>query len=204
MSTEKRVVDWKAIEIDFRAGVKSLEQIGKEQGVTKGRISQVAKKDQWSRDLKSRIKAKADAKVNEAALNEKLNAKTDRLAEKDVVDANAEVQYQVRMSHRSGLRRLTKVKDKMLDHLESIVDNFDDIGEVVEMLRRPDEQGQDRANDKLKRAMDRSTVIDDLKKLAEVDEKVRKGEREAFGIDDGDRGLSQVDEVLKKINASAD
>jgi len=54
----KKAINWKAVELDFRAGVKSLEQIGLENGVTKGRISQVAKRDGWTRDLKNRIKAK--------------------------------------------------------------------------------------------------------------------------------------------------
>lgn len=36
----------------------------------------------------------------------------------------------------------------------------------------------------LRKAMSRSALVDDLKKLADVDEKVRKGEREAFGLDD--------------------
>ena len=57
------------------------------------------------------------------------------------------------------------------------------------MVRNPDENGIDRANDALRKAMSRSALVDDLKKLADVDEKVRKGEREAFGLDaaaDGD------------------
>ncbi len=52
-------------------------------------------------------------------------------------------------------------------------------------FRHPDENGVDRANDALRKAMSRSALVDDLKKLADVDEKVRKGEREAFGPDVG-------------------
>lgn len=186
---KKPQIDWKVIERDYRAGIKSLEQIGQEQGVTKGRISQVAKRDQWTRDLNKRIQAKADARVNEAAVNKALNKESDRLAERVVVEANADLQYRVRMEHRAGLLRLRVVKDKVLAHLESVVDNLEDLSDVIAMVRNPDESGQDRANDKLRRAMERSAVCDDLKKLAEIDEKVRKGEREAFGIDsqpDGD------------------
>ena len=198
MSEVKTPADWAAIELEYRAGVKSLEQIGKEFGVTKGRISQVAKRDKWSRDLAIRIKAKADARVNEAALNKGVNAKSDRLVERDVVEANAEVQYKVRMSHRTGLAKLCSVKDKLLEHVSAIADNFKDLAEVIAMIRDPDENGQDKANDRLKKMMDRSVVIDDLKKLSEIDEKVRKGEREAFGIDDG-RVESPIDQLLLKI-----
>lgn len=204
MAIEKKEVDWKAVELDFRAGVKSLEQIGLENGVTKGRISQVAKRDGWTRDLKNRIKAKADARVNEAAVNKELNKKTDRLAERDVVDANAGLQYQIRMDHRAGLRRLSVIQTKMVNHLESVVDNLGDVVAAIELLRQPDENGQDKANDQLRKAMSRSSVIDDLKKLAEVDEKVRKGEREAFGIDDTERTSNPIDDALRRISAMPD
>ena len=59
-----------------------------------------------------------------------------------------------------------------------------DLAEIIEMVRNPDDNGIDRANDALRKAMSRSALVDDLKKLADVDEKVRKGEREAFGVDD--------------------
>jgi hypothetical protein len=50
------------------------------------------------------------------------------------------------------------------------------------MVRQPDDNGVDKANDALRKAMSRSGLVDDLKKLAEIDERVRKGEREAFNI----------------------
>ena len=54
------------------------------------------------------------------------------------------------------------------------------------------------------KAMDRPQLVDDLKKLAEIDERTRKGEREAFNLDDGeDKKGSDVDEILRKINAEA-
>jgi hypothetical protein len=43
--------------------------------------------------------------------------------------------------------------------------------------------------------MGRSALVDDLKKLADVDEKVRKGEREAFSIE----SLEQVPEQGKPM-----
>ena len=71
-----------------------------------------------------------------------------------------------------------------------------ELSEVIEMVRNPDENGIDRANDALRKAMGRSALVDDLKKLAEVDERVRKGEREAFGLDvdvaPQDKGLADL------------
>jgi hypothetical protein len=68
------------------------------------------------------------------------------------------------------------------------------------MVRNPDDNGVDRANDALRKAMSRSGLIDDLKKLAEVDERVRKGEREAFSIDDSTQ-KTPTDELTDFLNS---
>ena len=80
------------------------------------------------------------------------------------------------------------------------------------MVRKPDDNGIDRANDALRKAMSRSALVDDLKKLADVDEKVRKGEREAFDLDldpdkqstaDDGKKLSDVELALRVANLMA-
>ena len=80
------------------------------------------------------------------------------------------------------------------------------------MVRNPDDNGMDRANDVLRKAMSRSALVDDLKKLADVDEKVRKGEREAFALDedpeknkpaDDAKKLSDVELALRVANLMA-
>ena len=102
----------------------------------------------------------------------------------ETVLAAAEVNKDVILGHRKGLRKITDIKRKLLAQIEQAAENMVDLAEVIEMVRQPDDNGIDRANDALKKAMGRSALVDDLKKLADVDEKVRKGEREAFGLDD--------------------
>jgi len=98
--------------------------------------------------------------------------------------AAAEVNKQVILGHRQGLQALTDVKRTLLSQIEQAAAQLPDLAEVIELVRKPDDNGIDRANDALRKAMSRSALVDDLKKLADVDEKVRKGEREAFGLDD--------------------
>jgi hypothetical protein len=181
-SPKRPPVDWEAVELQYRAGIRSLKDIGTEFGVSDAGIIKKAKVKGWTRDLSAKIKAKADAKVSAAAVSPEVSAQ--RTAnEQSVVEANADLQFQVRMSHRRGLDKLRTVKEKLVAQIEQAVDNFVDLQEVIEMVRNPDENGMDKANDALRKAMGRSSVVDDLKKLSEIDERVRKGEREAFGLD---------------------
>lgn len=189
-------VDWDAIEPHYRANIRPLRELGEEYGVSASAITQHANKKGWTRDLGAQIRAKAEAKVLAEAVS-----KESRANEKAVTEGNAELQYRIRMKHRTGLGKLSEIEGKLLANLESVVDNLTDLGAVIEMARNPDENGKDKLNDLLRKAMERSALVDDLKKLAEINEKVRKGEREAFGIDDKDLADNPVDAILKKINA---
>ena len=195
-SEKKRRVDWVAIEPHYRANIRPLREIGEEYGVSASAITQHANKNGWTRNLGAQIRAKAEAKVEAEAVSEERRAN-----EKAVVEGNAELQYRIRMKHRTGLAKLSEIETKLLIHVESVVDNLPNLGDVIEQMRNPDENGKDVFNDRMRKAMERSAVVDDLKKLAEINEKVRKGEREAFGIDDKDAGDSPIDALLKKINA---
>lgn len=63
MAGTRKQIDWEKIEFDYRAGVKSLREIGDLYGCTEGAIRKRAKRDGWERDLAARIKAKADAVI---------------------------------------------------------------------------------------------------------------------------------------------
>jgi hypothetical protein len=60
--------DWDRIELDYRAGIKTLREIADEQGITHGAINKRAKRDGWVRDLSAKIRAKAPA-VSEFGLD---------------------------------------------------------------------------------------------------------------------------------------
>lgn len=197
-------VDWAAVERSFRTGIDSLELIGKEYGVTKGRISQIAKRDGWTRDLNKKIKAKADARVNKAALNRELNAKTDRLAEKRIVEANADLQFKIRMQHRKDISRSRSLFQKLMDELEATTDNKDLFQMLGELLDEsgPNKDGKwvaDKQNELYRKVISMSTRVDSAKKLIEILEKTVKLEREAFGIDDNEHQDNPVDALLRKI-----
>lgn len=210
MSQEKKPsVDWDLIEIDYRAGVKTLEQMGLDHGVTKGRISQVAKKKGWTRDINAKIKAKADAKVNEAAVNAKLNEPKRRLAEQDVVEANAELQYRVRMEHRRDIGRTRSLFVNLLGELEDITTKegqrlAEEMFELLAPQEDEDNTAAMRRYENLRKKFDQvvgmSGRIDSAKKLTEMLEKLVKMERDAFGIkDEGDKGSGGYEDLLAQI-----
>lgn len=80
--------DWERIELDYRAGVKTLRQIAGEHGITHAAIAKRAKAQGWERDLSLKIQAKADQLVTKAMVTKVVTTGT-KVSERQVVEANA-------------------------------------------------------------------------------------------------------------------
>jgi hypothetical protein len=179
-SQKSHKIDWDAVRRDYRTAKYTDSELSSKHSVSREAIVRRRNREPelWPLDLRGAIKqATDDALVREITAQ-------DHSKITDTIYALAEVSKDVILGHRHGLGRLTAIKSKLLGQIEQAVDHMDDLADVIEMVRKADDNGIDRANDALRKAMGRSALVDDLKKLADVDEKVRKGEREAFKIDD--------------------
>lgn len=186
-------VDWDACERDYRTGNFTLRELGEKHGCTHAAVKKQADKHGWTQDLSDAIRqatnARLTAELVTTAVDDGFRAVT------DTVQIAAHVNAQVILGHRNRLRDITQVRDILLSQIMQAAADMPDLSEVIEMVRKPDDNGIDRANDALRKAMARPALVDDLKKLAEIDERVRKGEREAFNIGTGD----SVEKPAKRI-----
>ena len=177
-------VDWERIELDYRAGIKVLRQIAGENGITEGAIRKRAKRDDWTRDLSERIQEKADQLVrNEAVRN--LVRKESSVSERVLVEANAQDQASVRLSHRKDIQRKRAIVASLMDELEAQVgpDNAALLADLGDMLRSPDENGQDKLNDLYRKIISLPERAKTAKTLAETLRIAVDMERQAFGMD---------------------
>ena len=179
-SAKRKNVDWPAIERDYRTGKFTLRELEAKHGPTHTTIARRAERLGWAKDLGDAIRQATSAKLVQQTVQQECNAAHQSATE--TVLAAAEINTQVILGHRKGLNRITRIKETLLDQIEQAAMLMPDLAEVIEMVRKPDDNGVDRANDALRKAMARSGLVDDLKKLTEIDERVRKGEREAFNI----------------------
>lgn len=188
--SKRRNIDWDAVARDYRLGQFTLREMAEKHGCSHQAIAKRAKEHGWTQDLGEQIKQATNAKLVANLVNQQVASGGQAVA--NVVLAAAEINTNVILGHRKGLNEITQVRNMLLAQVGQAAANLPDLAEVIEMVRNPDDNGMDRANDALRKALGRSALIDDLKKLAEVDEKVRKGEREAFNIS------SEADELAGK------
>lgn len=178
----KPQIDWQAIEREFRAGVLSYAEIGALHGVSKGRISQVAKAKGWEQDLRAKIQAKAEAKLNAAAVNNSLNA-ADEVSTRQMIEAGSDRIARVRMEHRQDINRARCLANALMAELEA--QTFDAVlmSELGTLMRNPSEDGHDKLSEIYRKVISMPGRVDTAKKLIETIKSVIGMEREAYGID---------------------
>lgn len=116
----KRIVDWDALEPHYRAGVRSLKDIGREFDVSDAGIIQHARRNNWTRNIKAKVQARADALVSAQAVSAEVSAaksKTKKAAEKQVIEIEATVQSRIRLAHRSDIAKARAQVVTLIDEL---------------------------------------------------------------------------------------
>ena len=197
----RRAVDWEAMEPHYRSGLLSLKELGAQYGVSDAAIIKHAKKNNWTRSLLAKIQARADAKVSAAVVSAEVSAER-ALTEKQVVEANADVQVVIRLAHRKDIARSRALFAALMDELEQTTQNrelYEQLGEILNRSDEEDHTRQDRLNELFRKVISMPMRVDSAKKLVELLEKVVRLEREAFGIDKEDGKENPIDTALKAI-----
>lgn len=194
--------DWERIELDYRAGVKTLRQIAEEHGITHGAINKRAKRDGWERDLATKIQAKADALVSKAAVSKPVSTET-KIAEREVIEANATAIADVRLAHRRDIQRTRGITMRLLEELEcqTGAENVYLLEQLGELLRSEDDRGQDKLNDLYHKVISLPGRAKTMKDLGESLRVLVALERQAFGLDDKDN--APVDALTSLLHGIA-
>ena len=176
--------DWERIELDYRAGIKTLRQIADENGITHGAINKRAKRDGWERDLSEKIKAKADALVSKALVSIPVSTES-KFAERQVIDAAATAVADIRIAHRKDIQRARRLTNALLDELEQETDpaTLALLSQLGELLYFPDDKGKDKLNELYHAIIGLPERSKTMKVLAESLQKLVDMERQAFGMD---------------------
>lgn len=202
MAAKPKNIDWPAVELAYRAGIKSLPEIGKEFGCSHVAVFKRAKKDGWTRDLSARIKAEAERKVTASAVTGKVKA-AKVVTEKAVVDANATMQADVILNHRTDIQALRRVIASMSGELGAVINT--DLQEALNLVL--DEKVSDLRNQQAKTALYKafnaamalSSHAGAGRQLAASLSTLIDKERQAFGIDKESGSHKSVGEFLDSL-----
>ena len=205
---EKKVIDWEKIELDYRAGVKSLRQIAGEHDIAESGIRRRAKSYEWVRDLSAKIKAKADDIVRKESVRSEVRTEN-RISEKQTIDDNAQLTAGIRLSHRKDISRARSISMKLFDELELMVgaENVNLLQQLGELLYSPDDKGMDKLNDLYMKIISLPNRVKAIKELSDTMKTLVALERQAYGLDDeNNKPIDSLTSLLERIatgNSSA-
>lgn len=199
---EKKVIDWEKIELDYRAGIKSLRQIAGEHDIAESGIRRRAKQYEWVRDLSEKIKAKADDIVRTESVRSSVRTKI-TISEKDKIDVSANEVASVRLAHRKDIQRSRKIAMSLFDELEHQVgiENVENLEKLGELLRSDDDKGRDALNDIYMKIISMPGRVKAAKDLSDTLKTLIALERQAFGLDDeNNRPVDALTALLERVS----
>ena len=201
MARQKKEVDWIALEIDYRANMKTMRVLAQQYGISTARIGQMADELSWERDLAAKIAAKSQAKLDRSILDAKLDAESSgkkKATELQVIEANADLRSSIQITHRSDIVRLRTLGLTLLGELEGQSADPLMLEQLGELLHAPDDKGLDKLNELYRKIISTPSRVDSAKKVAEMLKNAIGLEREAYGLD----SKAGVNEAPGSINIS--
>lgn len=196
--------DWEAIESAYRAGLMSVREIASQHGISHTAINKQAKKESWERDLKAKIKAKADALVSKREVSKQVS--TERaISERQLIEASAEVIANVRMEHRGDIRRARSITNALFDELAAESADLASLEKLGELMFNPDDKGQDRLSDIYHKVISMPERVKSVKALSDALKNLISLERQAYDIDgsSGDNVVDKLSDLMDSLSQGA-
>lgn len=196
--------DWEAIESAYRAGLLSVREIASQQGVTHTAINKRAKRDGWERDLKAKIKAKADSLVSKREVS-RLVSTEKAVSERQLIEASAEVIASVRMEHRGDIRRARNIASSLFGELEAECADVGALLKLGDLMLAPDENGNDKLNEIYRKVISMPGRVKSMKDLSDTLKTLIGLERQAYDIDgpEGDNSVKKLSDLMDSLSQGA-
>ena len=184
----KRSPNWERIEADYRAGLLSLRAIAAKDGhVSEGAIRKKARKLEWARDLKARIRAKAEDLVRRELVRSvgPRYATASEATETAIVQDNAQILAHVELSQRKDISKARQIVVSLIAELEAVTGEQLTPALVQDALDTLDDKAANRGRQTLNRAASLPTRAGTVKALADALRTLVTLEREVWGMDEG-------------------
>lgn len=200
---KRQAVDWEAVEREYRAGIRSLRDIGAEFGCTEAAIRKRAKRYEWERDVSAKVKAKAEALVRKIEVRKSVR-NASAISEREQVNATAQMMADKVINQRIDIQRARCTVQKLWDLVDSELDHPEELANLGDLMAAPDEFGQDRLNEMYRAAIGLPQQIKNAKLLADALKVLIELERRVLRIDEQKPvDVNPVAEFLKSISGNA-
>jgi hypothetical protein len=187
--------DWERIEIEFRAGVFSVREIAKRNGVSHTAINKRAREEEWARDLQAKIRAKADALVSKREVSKTVSAET-KITEQVTVEVQAQLAAEREIQQRGDSTEIRAASMAMIREHTTVGANLADIAQLGELLLDPSEKADEKRRELLDKVLSLPSRAASLKNAVDTAVKAIQVERLVHRMDATEGGNATGFEAL--------
>ena len=215
---DKPAADWELIERHYRAGIKTLRQIGQDYGASHVAIQKRAKKYGWVRDLTEKIQQKAAELVTKHEVTKlvtkhevtKLVTKEALLTDSQTIQAYGEIVAIVEMTQRSDIDMALSLSRSQMIELTAL-SNPDFAGDLERLADLMDQGGEDdsgkaktdKLNELYRYVISLPGRVKMVKEIAAAHGVYIPVQRKVFKLDgDGKSDVSAYEAMLKAVGES--
>lgn len=200
---KRPAVDWEAMEPDWRAGIKSPNQLAKEYGVSRPAILKHWEKEGVERDLSEKIKAKTDSLVTHATVTPLVTPET-KASEKKVIEVTATMLAEKILGQRADVTKARTIVQKLWDMVDAELNHPDELKKLGAMLAAPDEFGNDKLNDMYFAALGLPQQVKNVKLLADSLKVLIELERKVLRLDEQKPAeVNPLAELIRAVSGTA-
>lgn len=193
--------DWELIERDYRAGVKSIRELGKDYGVSDTAIRKRAMTYAWTRDLSVKVQQRVRTKL----VREKPNREPRELSpetEEQIVEETATEVAGVIRGHRQRAAHQIELVDLLTKQLVDVAGNRGDFEDALDEMTAED-KSPERYN-RLMKAIALPTHAVTANNLANALKTLIGLQRQAYSIkDESEAPASALGDLLKQVSGTA-
>jgi hypothetical protein len=118
---KRRIIDWPAIEREYRTGIYSNAELARTYGVDRTAISKRASRHGWKRDLSARVRERTRQKIVTDDVTDVTggNAKDEEeFTEEEIVEAAARTRVYLLRDHRKDISALRKAETELIKEID--------------------------------------------------------------------------------------
>ena len=191
---KRPAVDWESVEREYRAGIRSLRDIAGEFGCTETAIRKRAKRDEWERDLSAKVAAKAESLVRKNEVRKEVRTEA-AISEREQINVSAQMLADKVLNQREDIKQARAIVQRLWAIVDAELNHPVEFADLGELMRAPDDFGQDKLNDMYRAAIGLPQQVKNVKLLADSLKVLIELERKVLRIKDDPEPAATV--VLK-------
>lgn len=189
--SERKAIDWEAIERDYRLGQLSLRALATKHGTTPGAISKKAKAREWVQDASQEVRERTRAALLTEPRKEKAKKETPdgnsvssagNAPTQEDIEVAVQTNLQVINRHRRDISKGHGLVSMLFAQLEQAAMGRDDLENLIEEETKDDENGQRR--NRLMKAISLPTHAGVIRDLSTALKNFIPLERQAYNLDE--------------------